>query len=117
MVKFIKALLFFSVLALMPLSAQQVTIKASTDTSKYRVGDYITYKLSFTYDKNIQINYPSVKDTIKNLEFIKEDLPVKHESSVKVMETRSYIFLNTIRALLKYHLTIFPISPARNKIL
>jgi len=92
MVRVIKVLLFFFILAVAPVSAQQITVKASTDTSKYKVGDYITYKLSFTYDKNIQINYPSVKDTIKNLEFIKEELPVKHESSVKVMETRSYIF-------------------------
>ncbi len=92
MVRIIKVLLFLFILANVPLSAQQVTVKASTDTSKYKVGDYITYKLSFTYNKNIQINYPSVKDTIKNLEFIKEEMPVKHESSVKVMETRSYVF-------------------------
>lgn len=92
MVKFIKVSLFLFLLALAPLSAQQITVKASTDTSKYKVGDYITYKLQLTYNKNIQINYPSIKDSIKSLEFIKEDQPVKHESSAKVMETRTVIF-------------------------
>lgn len=92
MVRFIRISLLLLVLAFIPVAAQQITVKASTDTSKYKVGDYITYKLQLTYDKNVRINYPSVKDTIKNLEFIKEELPVKQESSVKIMETRSYVF-------------------------
>jgi hypothetical protein len=92
MVKIIKVSLFLFLLALAPLSAQQITVKASTDTSKYKVGDYITYKLLLTYNKNLQINYPSIKDSIKNLEFIKEEMPVKHESSEKVIETRSVVF-------------------------
>jgi hypothetical protein len=92
MVKFIQALLLFFVFGFISVSAQQITVKAVTDSTKYKVGDYINYKLDFTYDKNIKINYPSVKDSVKNLDFIKEELPVKHESSSKVMETRSYIF-------------------------
>jgi hypothetical protein len=92
MVKFIQALSLFFLFAFMSVSAQQITVKAATDSTKYKVGDYIKYKLDFTYDKNIKINYPSVKDSIKDLDFIMEELPVKHESSSKVMETRNYIF-------------------------
>lgn len=92
MVKFIQTLLLVFLFSFISVSAQQITVKAATDSTRYKVGDYIYYKLDFTYDKNIKISYPSVKDTIKNLDFIKEELPVKHESSAKVMETRNYIF-------------------------
>ncbi len=92
MVNKIKASLLFIILLALPVSAQQITVKAVTDSSKYKVGDYITYKLEFAYDKNIRINYPSVKDSVKNLEFIKEELPSKSESDKKVMENRIYIF-------------------------
>lgn len=92
MVKKIKASLLFIILLAFPISAQQITVKAVTDSSKYKVGDYITYKLEFAYDKNIKINYPSVKDSIKNLEFIKEELPSKNESDKKIMESRVFVF-------------------------
>lgn len=92
MVRIFKVSILVLLLAAFNIYAQQITVKAVTDTSKYKVGDYITYKLEFSYDKNIKIEYPSVKDSIKNLDFIKEELPVKHESSIKVMESRSYIF-------------------------
>mgnify|MGYP001182348910 CR=1 FL=1 len=92
MVNKIKASLLFMLLLAVPISAQQITVKAVTDSSKYKVGDYITYKLEFAYDKNIKINYPSVKDSIKNLEFIKEELPSKNESDKKIMESRVFVF-------------------------
>lgn len=92
MVKLIKISLLFVFLMAASLHAQQISVKAVTDSSKYKVGDYITYKLEFVYDKNIRIDYPSVKDSVKNLEFIKEELPAKSESDKKVMENRVYIF-------------------------
>jgi len=92
MVKKIKYSFLLLLLAAAAVNAQQITVKASTDTTKYKVGDYIVYKLEFAYNKNIKINYPSVKDSVKNLDFIQEEPPVKQESSIKAMETRSYIF-------------------------
>jgi len=92
MVRFVKVFIFLLLMAGIHLQAQQITVKAVTDTAKFKVGDYINYRLEFSYDKNIKIEYPSVKDSIKNLDFIKEMLPAKHESSSKVMETRTYVF-------------------------
>ncbi len=92
MVRFIKSFIILFAFAWLSAYAQQITVKASTDTTKYKVGDYINYKLKFSYDKGIRVNYPSLKDTIKNLDFIREEPPVSHESNGKVFETHNYIF-------------------------
>lgn len=74
------------------INAQNISVSASTDTTDYVVGDYIKYNLELTYSKNIKVFLPSVKDSIKNLEFIKELKSTKEEKNNKIIEKHIYIF-------------------------
>lgn len=74
------------------LDAQNISVSASTDSTEYIVGDYIKYNLELSYSKNIKVFFPSVKDSIKNLEFIQELNPIKEEKDNKIIEKHIYIF-------------------------
>jgi hypothetical protein len=92
MVRIFRVIFAFFLLCLTVANAQNITVSASTDTSVYKVGDYIKYQLELHYDKNVHVILPLVKDSIKVLEFIQE-LPVeKKEENTKITETHNYIF-------------------------
>lgn len=56
--------------------SQQVKSKVSVDSTNYLVGDYINYLVEFSAPKNVEFFFPSIKDSLKKLEFI-EQLPLK----------------------------------------
>jgi hypothetical protein len=92
MVRIFRVTFVFFLLCLTVTNAQNITVSASTDTSVYKVGDYIKYQLELHYDKNVHVILPPVKDSIKVLEFIQE-LPVeKKEENTKIIEKHNYIF-------------------------
>lgn len=74
------------------LKAQNIQVFADTDSTEYIVGDYIHYTLEIKYPKGVKVTVPSVKDSINNLEFIKEEPTVKQESGSEVYELHKYIF-------------------------
>jgi len=92
MVKIFRFIFSFFLLYLTAANAQNITVSASTDTSVYKVGDYINFQLELHYDKNVHVILPPVKDSVKVLEFIQE-LPaaIKEENS-KIIEKHNYIF-------------------------
>ncbi|HZW38977.1 MAG TPA: hypothetical protein VFF33_06755 [Ignavibacteriaceae bacterium] len=71
--------------------AQSITAEASTDTSAYLIGDQIKYTLKITYDKNIKILEPIIKDSLKNVEVISFDKPVVSENDNKKISSYSVI--------------------------
>lgn len=74
------------------LQAQDIQVFADTDSSEYVVGDYIYYSLEIKYSKGITVTIPSIKDSISNLEFIKEEPLIREESDSEIYELRKYIF-------------------------
>lgn len=71
--------IFFSVFIFVFTSltfSQQVKSKVSVDSTNYLVGDYINYLVELSAPKNVEIFFPSIKDSLKNLEFI-EQLPLQ----------------------------------------
>ena len=66
------------------LSAQSISVLASVDSSDYLIGDYINYTLEIRADKNIEVTTPFIKDSLKQVELIKE-LPtvVNEEQNIK----------------------------------
>ena len=74
------------------LQAQDIQVFADTDSSEYVVGDYIHYSLEIKYSKGITVTIPSIKDSISNLEFIKEEPLIREESDSEIYELRKYIF-------------------------
>jgi len=91
-IKNILALFTFIAVYSAAVHAQNISVSASTDSTEYIVGDYIKYNLELSYSKNIKVFFPSVKDSIKNLEFIQELNPVKEEKGNKIIEKHTYIF-------------------------
>jgi len=87
----IYTLLFFLTVSFTT-SAQNIQAFADTDSIEYYVGDYINYTLELRYQKGITVTIPSIKDSISNLEFIKEETPIKEESGTEVLEIHKYIF-------------------------
>jgi len=92
MVKYIlKYSVLFLFFVLLKLEAQNIEVYAETDTTDYFVGDYIYYRISFKFDDNIKILPIAVKDSLKNIEFIKEEPPVKSPGK-KTQEVYRYVF-------------------------
>ncbi len=82
-------LLFISVVTL---NAQDITVQSYTDSASYYVGDYIQLHLELKYNKSIKPIIPAVKDSVKELEFIK-NLPIeKKEDGENVIEKHTFIF-------------------------
>lgn len=69
MVKFL--LLFF--LLNVSFFGQDISVKASADSSNFKIGDFIKYKVEIKYPNNYEIFFPSIKDSLKNIEFISND--------------------------------------------
>ncbi|MBU1101458.1 MAG: hypothetical protein KKA84_13745 [Bacteroidetes bacterium] len=91
MVRYIRFLLVFILFA-GRLYSQSIEVYASTDTTQYVVGDYITYQVELQYDNSITVFMPVVQDTIKVLDFIKENKPVRQVSESKTQEIYTYVF-------------------------
>jgi len=56
--------------------SQEVKSKVSVDSTNYLVGDYINYLVELSAPKNVEFFFPSIKDSLKKLEFI-EQLPLQ----------------------------------------
>lgn len=92
MVKNLRLILFIFLISFVSINAQEMTIVASTDTSSYMVGDYITYTIEVRHDKYFAVYLPSVKDSIKVLDFIRA-LPVEKKTvGENVVEYHKFIF-------------------------
>ena len=83
---------FFFLLSFLNIQAQNLQVYASTDTTDYAVGDYIHYRVEMRYGKDVNIYFPPVKDSVKVLEFIKEEQPIKQETESETTEIRDFIF-------------------------
>ena len=51
-----------------PLSAQEITVSASTDTTDYMIGDQIQYSLLIEMNKDVYIINPFFRDSLKNID-------------------------------------------------
>jgi hypothetical protein len=56
------------------------------------IGDYITYTLEIRHDKYFTIYLPSIKDSIKNLDFIREEPVQKSTVNENIIEYHKFIF-------------------------
>jgi hypothetical protein len=99
-----KVALIFLFLLNASLFGQDIRVKASTDTTTYKVGDYINYTLRIEYDKKIGIIPPQIKDSLKVADIIKLDNPVTIEENGRMV--------TTIKAILsKYDSAVVNIPP------
>jgi hypothetical protein len=72
------------------LTAQPIIVKAFTDTSDYNIGDYISYTVEVTYDKNITIITPDIKKIISNIDVIAEAPPKTEVKNDKIFTTYNF---------------------------
>lgn len=85
MVKFLLKFIL-SVLIILPVYAQEISVKAYTDSSDYLIGDHINFTLLINHSDNVGIVTPFFRDSLKKFEIIKE-LPVEK----KKVENRNEI--------------------------
>ncbi|MEW6653937.1 MAG: hypothetical protein AB1394_10775 [Bacteroidota bacterium] len=109
MVKFLSAAFLLLVVIFASAKAQSISVSAATDTTSYKVGDYITFTLELRYDKSIKVLIPPVKDSIKILDYIQTLPSDKKENDGKITEVHKFIFSKydsaqvTIPPLLVYY--------------
>jgi len=70
MVKFVRFTIISVLFYAASIQAQNISVSATTDTSVYKVGDFIRYDIEIKYDKGIVVYLPSVKDSVKTLDYI-----------------------------------------------
>ncbi|MCF6271281.1 MAG: hypothetical protein L3J41_16330 [Melioribacteraceae bacterium] len=90
--KFYSLILIMLFAILQNISAQEIQIFATTDTTEYIVGDYIDYTIEMKYPKGYNVVVPMVKDSIDNLIFVKNGEFIKREEGAEVYELRHFIF-------------------------
>ncbi len=73
-------------------TAQSISVSATTDTTIYKVGDFIKYQIEITHDKGLTTFLPAVKDSIKTLEYIQTLPAEKKEVGNKIIERYNFIF-------------------------
>ena len=75
---------FFLVLILQffltPIFAQEITVRATTDTTDYMIGDQIKYSLQIEMSKDVYIINPFFRDSLKNIDVISISDPVVKEN-------------------------------------
>lgn len=87
MVKFRYLLFILVTFITFSINAQEASVKAYTDSTKYFVGDYITYHIQVTHDKALTVNKPNVKDSLKDAELIKYNKTTKELDDKTVLES------------------------------
>lgn len=92
MVKSLRIIFIWLIISLNCATAQNITVSATTDTSIYKVGDFIKYQIEITHIKGVTTLLPSVKDSIKTLEYIQTLPSEKTEVDNKVIERYNFIF-------------------------
>jgi len=91
MVKFKFFILFLFVFALnINLSAQEKSVKAFTDSTRYYVGDYIYLHLEVKHDKTTKINIPNIKDSLENIEILASDKKSQELENNLVLDNFTY---------------------------
>lgn len=71
---------------------QDISAGASTDTTAYKVGDYIYLTIQINADKNISILGPAVSDTLAGMELISQQPPQKEVKNNRQMLSYRYTF-------------------------
>ena len=89
--KFINVLILLFVLAEIS-PAQNISVEASTDTTAYKIGDYIHYAIQINADKELTITGPVVSDTLAGMEMISQQNPLKEEKDSRQVITYAYTF-------------------------
>lgn len=71
--------------------AQNITARASVDTTAYLVGDFIHYKLELSYDNNIKIIPPAIQDSLKDIDILKAGNIIYSNDAGKKKATLNYL--------------------------
>jgi hypothetical protein len=80
-------ILFFT----LPVFAQEISVKASTDSSNYLIGDHINFNLTISHSDEIGIVTPFFRDSLNKFEIIKEFPVEKSKAENKNLLTYKYV--------------------------
>lgn len=72
--------------------SQGISIKSSTDKQKYLIGDYIFYSIEMSYPEEYKLSIPKIQDSIKQLEYLKSEKPLKEKKENKIFFNQKFVF-------------------------
>ncbi|MCX6151881.1 MAG: hypothetical protein NTX22_15255 [Ignavibacteriales bacterium] len=91
MVKKVLLAIFVIGFTFISVKAQSVSVKASVDSSRYLVGDFINYSIIINHPKDVSVNSPSIKDSLKGIDLIKIEPVATEEKDGSVTSTFKFI--------------------------
>ncbi len=68
-----KKIFVFCLLAVSLIYAQPLSVKVTTDSRQYLIGDYIKLSVTVTNSPDVKYAFPAIKDSLSPLEFISKD--------------------------------------------
>ncbi len=85
---FLLFILIFYNISILP---QAIFVESSVDTTNYLIGDRVNYSLKITADKNVYPIQPFFRDSLKNIDILKEFDPVISETQTEKFFEYKYI--------------------------
>ncbi len=73
-------------------NAQNIKVNAKVDSTNYKIGDFINYTLEIKHPQDVKIKLPSIKDSIKVLDFIKQKKTQFLKSENEITEKYCFVF-------------------------
>lgn len=90
MVKTFSLLVIFFAFSLF---AQVTEVKVKTDSSNYLIGDYINLEFTFKHSSEIEILFPTIKDSVKKLEWIEQKNPIVKKENDQISSQYRFTFI------------------------
>lgn len=85
-----RAFIFFVLVLSFSAFAQEIRVTASTDTTDYLIGDYISYSLVIEAKKDVYIINPFFRDSLKNIDVVNlSDPMVSEDANLKTIKYKA----------------------------
>ncbi len=81
MVVKIFSFILVSILISIPVTAQEITARASVDSANYEVGDFINYTIEVEHPQSVTVFKPVIMDSLKEAELLFDEEPVLTEKN------------------------------------
>ncbi|MEI7811164.1 MAG: hypothetical protein WCJ01_01930 [Ignavibacteria bacterium] len=91
MVKVKTAIYIFLFIFTARLMGQSVLVKATVDSSRYQIGDFINYKITVTSDKSVSLSAPAIKDSLRGIDLLNTETPVSEEKDNTVTTIYKFV--------------------------
>jgi hypothetical protein len=78
------------VLSVSSLNAQEVQATARVDSNNIVIGDWLKLHVEIRHPENVNVQFPSIPDSLQGFEIVKRDSPTQQKTNQQVLESTTY---------------------------